>query len=342
MRFVLTVSVLTVFVLLSSTAFADDVPSYLVGTKVAAPFSYKEDGVWKGYSIDLLDALSKEMGFKYDFAEYSNVVSLLKGTTHEVDFSIAAISTSDARERWLDFSHPYFITTQGILTENNGSTALWILQRVGAAIGILVAMMYVVGFIVARLDPNDAINNVHKGAWFALVTFTTTGYGDYVPANAKAKLVASLWMVASLFLLSIFTGYIASSLTVKELTSSPTTIQDLHRSKVITLSGTTSQSMLDALGIRHRVTEDLEIALDYIRAGKAKALVYDKAMLDYLALQSEEDSFKVWPINRGQERYAIAFSQDSKLREPFNVSILKLINTPEWNTVTLRYFGDQD
>lgn len=334
--------VLVVLVLFSSAIFADNVPSYLVGTKVAPPFSYMEDGVWKGYSIDLLDALSEEMGFKYQLARYDNVTGLLKGAaSEEVDFSIAAISTTNEREHWLDFSHPYFITTQGILTKNNGSIVWWVLQRVGAALGILVTMMYVVGFIVAHLDPHDEINNAHKGAWFALVTFTTTGYGDYVPANARAKFVAAMWMVASLFLLSLFTGYIASSLTVKELTSTPTTIQDLHRSKVVTLGGTTSQALLSALGIKHIVTNDLEVAKELVLYGKADALVYDKAMLDYMAMQTEED-IEVWPINRGQERYAIAFPQGSNLREPFNVSILKLINTPEWDTVTLRYFGDQN
>lgn len=331
----------TILLAFSLFVFAAEQPTYKIGIKEAKPFSYQEDGEWKGLSVDLVEQLSKQMGFKYEFYEFPSVESLLEETYYgSLDFSIAAISMTDEREKTIDFSHPYFTTTQGILVEQNGSAVWWVTKRVLIAIAALVSLMYFVGMIISWLDPNDAIDNPHKGAWFALVTFTTTGYGDFVPDNAKAKTVTALWMIASLFLLSIFTGYIASSWTVKKLTDEPTTISSLYNAKVVTIQGTTSQTTLSLLGIPYKTVTKLSDALFMMKHGKANAIVYDKAILDFISL-SEDNDFRVWPINQGQERYAIAFPPKNDLREQFNVALLNLLDSSSWKNTTAKYFGSE-
>lgn len=327
--------------LFASFAFADEHPTYKVGIKEAKPFSYQEDGEWKGLSVDLIKELSKQLGFQYEFYSFSDIETLLQEThLNAPDFSVAAISMTDEREKTIDFSHPYFMTTQGILVEQNGNVVWWVAKRVLIAIATLVGLMYFVGMIISWLDPNDAIDNPHKGAWFALVTFTTTGYGDFVPDNAKAKTVTALWMIASLFLLSIFTGYIASSWTVKKLTDEPTTISSLYNSKVVTIQGSTSQTTLSTLGIPYKTSDSLGDALFMMEHNKANAIVYDKAMLDFIAVNGDND-FRVWPINQGQERYAIAFPPNSGLREDFNVALLSILDSPTWKNVKAKYFGNE-
>jgi len=318
-----------------------DTPTYQIGVKIAKPFVYQEDGKWKGYSVDIIKHISRDLGFEYEFVPTDTVGSLLDMTrTGKVDMSIAAISVTDEREKYIDFTHSYFTTTQGILVKDSGNSIIWwIAQRVLIAIAILVVMMYFVGWAAAVVDDEDEVDNVHKGAWWALVTFTTTGYGDYVPGNWKGKLVGSIWMVASLFLLSIFTGYIASSLTVKRLTDEPTTIQSLFNAEVVTVEGSTSQNTLTTLGIPYTTAKTLELAINAVESGRSNALVYDKAMLDFASLQTD-NAYNVWPINRGQERYAIALPPNSSLREAINISILNTIDSPSWKNVEVKYFGE--
>jgi polar amino acid transport system substrate-binding protein len=325
-----------VMLLLFSVAQAEELS---IGIKEAKPFSYQENGQWKGISVDLIQQLSKETGLTYKFEAFPDIPELLDATKEErVDMSIAAISMTPDRELFIDFSHNYFTTSLGIFAKTKASwqdTALWISKQLAFILVGFVFFLYVVGFIVDKIDGDDNIKGVHDGAWWALVTFTTTGYGDLVPKTNRGKVVASIWMVASLFLLSLFTGYVASVLTVKKLTDTPMTLSDLYNSKVVTVTGSTAEQHLDLLGIKHKSVPTLDSALELFNVGKATAIVHDDAMLSYAAKSFPDVS--VWPIANSEEDYAIALPQGSPLTEKVNFGILKILASPEWEVIKSKY-----
>ena len=314
---------------------------YRIGIKPAGPFSYKEGDEWKGLSVNLIQRLAAEMNFTYEFVEVNTITALLGlAEFNSTDLAIGAISMTEDREKDLDFSHPYFTTTPGLLVRENNNLFHFVGVRLTSAFALFVLALYVIGWVVSRLDPDDEINNIHKGAWFVLTTFTTTGYGDYVPRNAKAKVFAALLMIVSMFALSAFTGYIASAITVKRLTDDVTTLSDLKNAKIVAVGGSTASDLLDLLGFQYKTVTTPEIGVQQVADGKVKAFLYDKAILDYHALKSD-NTLCVYPINRGKERYAIAFPTGSELREPFNRAILGIIDSPEWKHLTAQYFGNQ-
>ncbi len=318
-------------------------PEYKVATKDSPPFAYKVEGVWKGLSIDLLNMLAKDIGFTYNLIETKDVVSLIgHSQINLTDLSIAAISILDEREKYVDFSHDYFSTTQGILTKGNGSIFWFIAQRVVAAFVVLILGFYIAGFIVSRLDPNDAIDNIHKGAWFVLVTYTTTGYGDVVPQNAKAKVFAGFIMISSMFLLAAFTSYVTATLTIEKLSTSSITLADLasRTSKVVAIENSSSSKLLSKLDISYSNVKNAAEGKRKVESGKATAFVYDKALLDYMLIKEDNTSLIVHPLDRGVEEYGIVFPHGSELREDFNVAILKIIASPEWRQLTTQYFGN--
>ena len=156
-----------------------------------------------------------------------------------------------------------------------------------------------------------------------------------VPTTGKGKLVAAIWMVASMFLLSIFTGYVASALTVKKLSDSPMTIADLYHTKVVAVTGSTAADRLDVLGIKHSSAPNLEAALQQFKEGKVKAVVHDDAMLSYAAKSLSDVS--VWPVDNTTEDYAIALPQGSPLTEKVNMGVLRIVTSPEWKTIRSQY-----
>jgi len=318
---------------------SDDWNKYLVGIKHAPPFSFKdEDGKWTGLSVDLIDELKAEHKFRVEYIELPTITALLAASEYKsVDFSIGAISMTDKRERVLDFSHPYFVTTPGLIVKESGNALAFILSKIALAFTAFIFALYFFGFIVSRLDPDDEIDNIHKGAWFVLTTFTTTGYGDYVPKNGKAKVFAAMLMIISMFALSAFTAYVASALTVRNLTSVVTTVQDLFDKKVAVVGGSTGEDLANILEINTTRVTVPENGIKALLNGDVAAFIYDKAMLDYLA--QDMDNVNVYPIERGYERYGIAFPSESELREPFNISILGIVNSPEWKQLTdTQYF----
>ena len=312
-----------------------------VAVKNAEPFAYKEDGVWKGISIDLLETLSKDVGFTYSIFEQPSVKRMIIVTQEEfVDMSIAAISLTPEREELVDFSHAYFSTSQGILANTKASpveNAIWMTQKILVILAVLIALMYIMGFIISRVDKGGEINGAHEGAWWALVTFSTTGYGDEVPVTTGGKIVASIWIIASLFLISIFTGYVASAMTVKHLSETTTQLADLYDRDVTVIDGTTSQLKLAELGIEYDTVDTLASAMADFKAGKTDVVVYDKAMLDYASRDMED--VDVWAIDNSDEYYAIALPQDSELKEQINLGILKILSTSKWKATKAKYFG---
>jgi ABC-type amino acid transport substrate-binding protein len=312
-----------------------------VGIKVAEPFAYQENGKWVGASVDLLDQLSASEGFTYTLVEQSSMPNLLNSAeTGEVDMAIAAISLTPQREKAVDFSHSYFSTSMGILAHSKASTlemAWWVAKKILVIFLIFVGGLYAIGFIMDKVDGDDNIVGVNDGAWWALVTFTTTGYGDLVPKTKKGKLVAAGWMVASLFLISVFTGYVASSMTVKKLSETNTTLADLYDEEVVVVKGTTAEFKLAELGIEYNVVTSLDEAVTRFKSGKADAVVYDKAMLDYAT--KDIDDVDVWPIDGSDEHYAIALPPESKLKERINLGILKTLSTSKWKAAKATYFG---
>jgi len=208
------------------------------------------------------------------------------------------------------------------------------------AVGALLLISVVVGYVISRANRKDAINTIEDGAWFTIVTSTTTGYGDKVPEGHLGRAIAVVLMLSSMFLMPVFTSHITSALTVEKLSNEVTTLADLKTSKTVTIRGTTSDDLLALVGIERTHVSSLRDGVDLVKAGDAKALVYDKAMLDYLAQKEDNTSLVVHPINNGQERYAIAFPTGSALREAFNVAILDIIDSTEWRQLTTQYFGN--
>jgi ABC-type amino acid transport substrate-binding protein len=312
-----------------------------IGIKQAEPFAYKSDEGWTGVSVDLLNEISKSEGFTYKLIEYSSVPQLIEETSQgNVDMSIAALSLTPDREKLVDFSHTYFSTSLGILAQNKVSGweyVLWIIGKVSIVLVGLIVAMYAVGWVISRVDKGGDINGAHEGAWWGLVTFSTTGYGDEVPVTNAGKIVASIWIVASMFLASIFTAYMSSAMTVQKLTDETTTLADLERVDVNVVEGTTAHLKLAELGIEYDTVPSLNIAMDNFKSGKVDVVVYDKAMLDYAS--KDIDDVDVHPINNSDEYYAIALPPESPLSEKVNLGILKILSTSKWKAIKATYFG---
>ena len=342
------VAILTIFLATAccnpgQAAEAEDKPHYTIGIKPSGPFAQNVENEWKGLSVDLINMLSERIGFTYEFVPVETITALLAlPEMRTTDLSIGAISLSDEREKVIDFSHPYFTTTQGILTRESNGVVWFIVGKVVGALAFLIVVFYISGVIIHFFEKKKDIDTVHKGAWWTLVTFTTTGYGKYVPQTRGGMLFASFIMLASTFALSGWTAYVASAITVKGLTENVVTLADLtsKNTKVVAVGGSTTSSLLKRLEIYHNTVASPEVGAAMVKKGQATAFVYDKAILDYLLLKEDNASLSVSPLNRGLERYGIAFQPDSELREQFNVAILNIVNSPEWAQLNAQYFGN--
>jgi voltage-gated potassium channel Kch len=107
-----------------------------------------------------------------------------------------------------------------------------------AILASLLALLAAVGVLVwlaeRRRNPQfgrGPLKGVGAGLWWSAVTMTTVGYGDKAPTTFPGRLIAMVWMFASVIIISSFTAAIATALTGDKLEQSVTDLNDLYVEK---------------------------------------------------------------------------------------------------------------
>ena len=324
-------------------------------TKEIEPFVFVNQGEVSGFSIDLWRALAMEMGVDFNFEIVTTVQDQLDALeTRQADAAIAAISITAEREESIDFSHRYFESGLGILTRSSSRTPFLDIFRLALSpnlvrlFAFMLVSILVAGHIFWLVErrrnedfPRSYLGGVWEGIWWAATTVTTVGYGDRTPLGGLGRLFAILWMFAGLFIIANFTAGVTSQLTLQKLEGAINGPADLRGRRVVTVTGSTSDTWLAGEGIRHQVVDTIEAAYALLDAGSVQAVVYDHPVLLYYAQQNEDKELVVpgGPFN--VEDYGIAFPAGSPLREEVNRALLVLFESGAYEQIYDRWYGPQ-
>jgi ABC-type amino acid transport substrate-binding protein len=352
-RRILTVALLGVLaVLTAGAAAAQGDPELTVATREVPPFAMRTDTGWDGIAIELWSRVSENLGLRNQYREMGLAEMLAAVESGEADAAVAALTITAEREAKLDFTHPFHTSGLGIAVRQQPSRG-WMLivervfsERFLRALVPLLALLGTVGVLVwlveRRRNPQfqrDPVRGIGSGLWWSAVTMTTVGYGDKAPLTLPGRLIALVWMFASIIVISSITATIATALTVGELKQTITGLDDLYRARVLTLPGSTSAAYLDGRLVRYRGTKDLPDALDKLEQGEADAVVYDMPILRYLVAERHPQTLQVLPQVLQRQDYGIALPAGSPLREGINRELLEVIRSPQWQELLERYLG---
>ncbi len=339
---------------LSMAQTSDEVARKLViGTRHVPPFVIKgENGTWDGISMDLWRKIAAENHWNYELREM-NLRSVLGAVENgELDAAVAALTVTHEREAALDFSHPFYSSGLGIAVRKayhrNWLAGLWQLLawELLTLIGLLAGMTIFFGLLIwlfeRRRNPEHfggVVDGFGQGIWWAVVTMTTVGYGDKAPRTLPGRMVAVLWMMVGVVSLAIFTGSVASQLTVTQLSNPINGPDDLTHVRTGTVEATTSEAYLQQRGISFQCyPTDLE-ALKALTNREIDAVVYDAPTLRYAVDQTMSGLVEVLPVRFQRQEYAIALPLGSRLRKPINLSLTKMVLEPAWEDAVQRYMG---
>jgi ABC-type proline/glycine betaine transport system substrate-binding protein len=208
-----------------------------VVTQRFEPFVIYENQQYRGFSIDLWDAIAAELGVSYDLVGVNSIAKLLDEVERgAADVAVAGIGITSQGEETLDFSYPYYETGLQVMVPSDGSEVGRLVAIVGAVLGsprlyygigvfvlILVAVAHLLWWSEHQHNsqfPSDYLHGVWEAFWWAAVTVTTVGYGDKVPTRFFGRFFGLLWMFAGYFVFAYFTASIATTFTVQELQGS--------------------------------------------------------------------------------------------------------------------------
>ncbi len=85
-----------------------------------------------------------------------------------------------------------------------------IVASAATATMLLVAFGALTMLLVEAPNPESSINTPEEALWWAFVTVTTVGYGDFYPVTTQGRIVAVLLMVSGVGLFGSFAAYIGS------------------------------------------------------------------------------------------------------------------------------------
>ena len=327
----------------------------VVATKPAPPFVIRgDDGAWTGLSIELWKRVAADLGVEYEIRE-AGIPEMLEGLEDGTfDVSAAAMTVTPEREIRVDFIHPFHTTGLAIAVRDDyrhgwlGSLLAFFSADFLRVVLALIVLLLVCGLLVwlfeRRKNPEmfggTTPEGVGSGFWWAAVTMTTVGYGDKAPRTIGGRIVALVWMFASLIVISGFTASIASALTLGGLGSPVQGPEDLDEVRVGTVPQTTSALYLDEQNIPFEQVESVPAGLDALHEERIDALVYDRPILLYLVRTEHSGRLQVLPPTFERQDYAFAVRPDSTLREPINRTVLELVageRAPEWKKLLKQY-----
>lgn len=85
------------------------------------------------------------------------------------------------------------------------------LARFLLAAAVLVLNGAIIVYLFERHAPGSNIHTVGESVWWALVTVTTLGYGDYTPVTVDGRITACFIMFVGLLTLAVVTAQVASN-----------------------------------------------------------------------------------------------------------------------------------
>jgi len=94
----------------------------------------------------------------------------------------------------------------GRVLRNEGQSLL----SVGAAFGILLLLTATGEYLLERSAQPDAFGSIPEALWWAIVTQTTTGYGDVYPRTVAGRFLAGVVMIGGIGLFALWAGVLAN------------------------------------------------------------------------------------------------------------------------------------
>lgn len=292
-----------------------------------------------GICVDIWSAAADALGLQYTSVNFSNVPDALDALdSGKVDVVVGPVSITSARAARMELSQPWFRSSLSILSRTD-SLGLWarisplFSPKLAYALVIFLLVLACVGTLLWLAErkaspkqfPPEPARGIGNGMWCAIVTMSTTGYGDIAPVTLAGRIVAGSWMVVSLLFATTMIAGIASTLTLTGLGRSViSTAEDLAGKRIAVLDGSPAQEFVQAQGGIAVPIPDLEAGYDALQAKKVAAVVFDRPQLLYFLKQKHNPDMSVSQAQFEPQGYGFAFSINDPLVRKLDVEVLEM------------------
>ena len=329
-----------------------------VYTKPIEPFAFQKDRQAAGFSLELWERLAQETGLKYELTWKKTVPEVIDALkSGQADVAVAAISITSEREKLIDFSQPYYESGLQVMVGAGGGAGSTASAVVGAfltwdfakLVGTLLLALFLASHLLWWFErkkndenfPKAYRSGVWESLWWTSSVMITGGCENKTPTGVGGRLVAVVWMLTGILLVSYITASVTSAMTVRSLSGGINGPADLPGQLAATVAGSTAEKYLADHHLEFRSYANVDEAAAALADKHVKAVVYDAPVLLYRAAKDGAGQMHVVGRLFEKQNYGIGLSQGSKYRKQINQALLKLSEEGYLAELRGKYFGDQ-
>ena len=326
----------------------------IVGIAGSEPFVFDEEG--RGIAIEIWDEIADKRSWNYKYVPFKNVEDALHQLNRgAVDMVVGPISITSKRLENMRFSQPFYNSSISIISLE-AEKGLWqkikplFSAKLLMAIGFFLLILSIVGTLLWLAErkespeqfPKGPLQGIGSGMLLAIVTMTTTGYGDKAPITLLGRIITGTWMVISIIFATSMVAGIASILTLSSLDSTTiSTIEQLSGRKAATVSGSTSEDFLNKSKVRIIGSSNLNDAIEKLENKEVEAVVFDRPQLLYYLKNNNAEKFYISKAEYSKQGYGFAFPFNSELIFSVNRTLLELAENQQTERI-INYYIKKD
>lgn len=309
----------------------------IIGVAGSEPFVFGDGD--SGIAVEIWDEIASERGWNFEYKPFGEVNKALGALNKgELDVVVGPTSITAKRLETNSFSQPYYNSSISIIS-GGGDMSLW--DRVKPlfsfklliAVAVFLIILAIVGgllWLAERKDspdqfPSDPVKGIGEGMWLAIVTMSTTGYGDRAPITLTGRIIAGSWMIISIIFATSMVAGIASTLTLSTLGGKPiSSLEQLSGRQAATVAGSPSDEFLKSYKVKTKGVKNLEEAMEELENNSIDAVVYDRPQLLYYMKENSNEDLFLSQAEYYKQGYGFAFQNDSPLIYEVNRTLLEL------------------
>ncbi|XP_026775302.2 glutamate receptor ionotropic, delta-2 isoform X2 [Pangasianodon hypophthalmus] len=207
---------------------------------------------YQGFAIDVLDALSNYLGFKYEIylapdhkygsqqadGSWNGLIGEL--VFKRADVGISALTITPERESVVDFTTRYMDYSVGVLLRKAERTvdmfaclapfdlSLW--ACIAGTVLLVGTLVYLLNWLNPPRLPMGSVSSttLYNSMWFVYGSFVQQG-GEVPYTTLATRLMMGVWWLFALIVISSYTANLAAFLTISRIENSIQSLQDLSK-----------------------------------------------------------------------------------------------------------------